>query len=317
MSVWDAARDNDIEQLVSLLQPGGNGNVNEIGGGARSTPLIIASMHDHTDCIHVLLDHGADLNAIDMREGFSALYWLILGHPKNPKGFMEVVHRMLKMGANPFFMDTDGVSLMCLAIDNNMENIVRLLIQYGVNPSASCHTGRSYSRTPLCEAILHSTISMVKVLIELNADLNITTGNTPLIDAIRHWTPSGLENPEDMVRLLLDNGAAIDDNGAGSHLPEWTEESGDRGRYKQRTTVQSLADLAIRIGKPIIAAMLLDETDNRKRKMEFLNGQNVAFRMGGHERVGKESIVNILPTHLVDHITHMVHHMSPFVRTDN
>jgi ankyrin repeat protein len=316
MSVWHAAKENDIDLLKMLLQPGGNGNVNEVGGHSRSTPLIVASLHEHNDCIHVLLDNGAELNAID-REGFSALYWLIAGHPKNPKGFMEVVHRMLKMGANPSFEDSDRMSLMCLAIDYNMENVVRLLIQYGANPDAVCYGWRSDAITPLREAILHSTISMVKVLIELKADLNITTGNTPLIDAIRYWTPSGLENPEDMVRLLLDNGAAIDDNGTGSHLPEWTKELEWIGKYTQRTNVQSLADLAIRNGKPIIAAMLLDETDNRKRKMEFLNGQNGVFRMGGHERVGKESIVNILPTHLVDHITHMVHHVSPFVRTDN
>jgi ankyrin repeat protein len=262
MSVWDAAKVGDIKELVRLIQPGGNGNVNEIGGYAKSTPLIIASMNEHIDCIHVLIDNGADLNAID-GDSCSALYWLLCEHPKNPKGFMEVVHKMLEMGANPSFMNSDGLSLMCLAINNNMENVVRLLIQYGVNPSVVCHDGIPYNTTPLSEAIRNSTISMVKVLIKLNADLIITTGNTPLIDAIKYWTPSGPEHSEDMVRLLLDNGAAIDDNGAGSHLPEWTKELEWSGQYKQRTTVQSLAALAIRNGKPIVAAILLAETERR------------------------------------------------------
>jgi hypothetical protein len=268
MSVWDAAKEGDIEELVRLIQPRGNGDVNEIGGHAESTPLIIATMFKRFDCVRVLLGHGADVNAED-KDGCSALYWLLCEHPKNPEDFMEVVHMMLEMGANPSLMASNGWSLMYLAIEKNMENVVRLLVQYGANPSAICCfyendvLGWGCSDTPLHESIRSGNISMVKILIKLKADLNITTGDTPLIDAIKYWTPSGLENSEDLVRLLLDNGAAIDDNGAGSHLPEWTEELEWSGQYKQRTTVQSLAALAIRKGKPIVAAILLAETERR------------------------------------------------------
>ena len=312
--MWEAARWGDSDTLLRLIGLGYN--INETGGAKRSTPLSIATFCAHVDCMCILLDNFADVTVID-DEGDTALLKLLWMGAEVGKKFHELVHKMLQMGADPSTLSHEGVSPMSMAIDLYDHVLVRLLVENGSDISAPCYLAPCYfmdvaytPETPLMHAIKQITgqgdvLSMVKLLIELGADLSHTIDETPLIAAIGRWRPHGLQNPEDLVRLLLDSGVPLSDGRTDEQ--EWTAQLEWAGLYESRTTVRWLADFATRRGKPILAAMILAEEENRERKsrwhLQLLQDmRRSTFKVLKHSRPRGESSLAEMPKEMIDEI---------------
>jgi hypothetical protein len=213
---------------------------------------------------------------------------------------------MLEMGANPSTLTRYGFSPMTHAIDLDDLVLVRLLVKNGVDLSAVCYNCLRIHQTPLMYAINQNgnndILSMVQLLIELGADLSQTIGTTPLIAAIEGWHPYGLQNPEDMVRLLLDSGVPIYDGRTDEQ--EWDAELELYGEYEKRTTVKWLSDFATREGKPLLAAMILAEEENRERKSRWnlkllQDMRKNTFEVVKHHRLRGESILADMPYEMI------------------
>ena len=305
--MWEAAREGDSDSLLRLI---GHGyNINEMAGAYKSTPLSIAAFCGRVDCIFILLDNFADVTVIDDEGDTALIKFLSMGKSIHKKILHEIVHRMLLMGADPSTISESGYSPMSMAIDLDDHAVIRLLVKNGFNLSALCYECTLYPQTSLMYAITQTgkndSLSMVKLLIELGADLSNSIGTTPLIAAIGRWRPHGLQNPEDLVRLLLDSGVPLSDGRTNEQ--EWTAQLEWAGLYESRTTVRWLADFATRRGKPILAAMILAEEENRERKsrwhLQLLQDmRRSTFKVLKHSRPRGESSLAEMPKEMIDEI---------------
>ena len=103
----------------------------EITDEAKQTPLIIACRQDAADIAHMLIAHGANVNASD------ADSWTpLLNVAKN--GNLHLAEVLLNHKA--FYEDRDmgGFTPLMWACYKNKVDVVKLLLKNGSNPNAQC-----------------------------------------------------------------------------------------------------------------------------------------------------------------------------------
>jgi ankyrin repeat protein len=119
--------------------------------------------------------------------------YLFMALDENPKGALNIIELLIKYGANlnepyqfEYFSATNSgqarIYPLFIAINkNNSSNIIEYLLLNGANVNSINDgvlnvTGKDLS-TPLIEAVAQQNISIVKLLIENGADVNIRLEN--------------------------------------------------------------------------------------------------------------------------------------------
>jgi ankyrin repeat-rich membrane spanning protein len=165
----------------------------EIHDEAKQTPLIIACRLNSTEICHMLIAHGADVNASD------ADSWTpLLNAAKNGNG--EIVEELVKHKATVEAKDIGGFSPLMWACYKDHVKIVRILLKNGANPNSSCKNqigclswaaGRGYDEV------------VAELLKCYNIRLNLQDSNnsTPLLWAAR-------KGSLEIVRALVERGAS-------------------------------------------------------------------------------------------------------------
>ncbi|KAN0138107.1 Ankyrin repeat-containing domain protein [Lactarius tabidus] len=153
----------------------------------------------YLEIMRLLLDHGANLNALD-KSGNTALHFAA------SEGHLEVVRMLLELKAGANSLDSKGLTPLQRASRSMREryrDILRLLLDYGANVNAHDKSGN----TALHFAASKGHLEVARVLLELKADINSLNeeGSTPLHQASQCWWKGGLE----LVQLLLKNGAGL------------------------------------------------------------------------------------------------------------
>jgi hypothetical protein len=323
--VWIAAKSGDTESLQVLIAQGYD--INETGGVAKMTPLGIAALEDNYECMSILLDNNADVTATD-NDRATALFIFVrqfserseikkLSHGES-NILVDISQRMLQMGADAsFFRSSDGQSIMSMAIDTGVLALVKLLVKHGADPSAICiFGGRIYTYFPpstaLNYAIVHvnteNSLKLVKLLIDLGADLSIRSGHqTPLAVAIK-WVPLGRQNPEDMLRLLFDNQVFLSEE---TTEPEYeiTSQDMNNSRSIPISSVKWLTNFALRNRLPLSAAIIKAEPENRKRKSRLEESRQMrrdTFNVLLHDRPRDESDLSVLPSEVIRKISSLL-----------
>ena len=199
----------------------------DIRNESLETPLMVAISNHRHDIAELLVESGADVNAMDRLE-FTPLFRAVAG------GQSQTAQMLLKAGANP--NQKEGVYLntpLMAAISKGHEEIAKLLIDGGADPWAESVFGEhavsftiGFHQMDILEYLLskgldlnhggsrqviplHGAISCecpeaISLLIAAGADVNETgpTGSTPLMHAARM-------GDEQLVRILLNAGADI------------------------------------------------------------------------------------------------------------
>lgn len=196
------------------------------------TPLIIAVGNSYIDTAKILIENGANINAVDF-EGWSALSYvvnngdieiakLLLENKAKIKGelllaikspIVESRINMMKLlidnKANINYTDENGFNPLNIAIESGNMELTKFLITNGANVNSLMQDGLSL----IGYAIAQNNMDLLQILIENGANVNYTNGdswaNTPLQTASR----LGLDN---VVRILLTRNAdinAVDMNG--------------------------------------------------------------------------------------------------------
>ena len=99
-SIWDAAKEGDLDRIQELIAAGAK--INRAKPGLiRSTPLHNASATGETELISFLLDSGAKVDASD-NNGATPLHWAAL------MGQTTSTRLLLEAGASPNLKDKDG-----------------------------------------------------------------------------------------------------------------------------------------------------------------------------------------------------------------
>lgn len=189
------------------------------------TPLIIAVGNSYIDTAKILIENGANINAVDI-EGWSALSYavnngdieiakLLLTNKAKIKGELllaikspiaesriDMIKLLIDNKANINYADDDGFTPLNIAIETGDMELTKFLIKNGANVNSLMQDGVSL----IGYAIAQNNMDLLQILIENGANVNYTGGdswaNTPLHTASR----LGLDN---VVRILLTRNADI------------------------------------------------------------------------------------------------------------
>ncbi len=240
-----AAVEADYAIIEALLAAGADVDSPNAEG---QTALMIVARTGRTDAARLLLDTGANVNAIEQWGGQSALMWAAAQQQPDMIGLLiehgaEVDARgrahdwQRKVTAEPRIkiMHTGGFTPMLYAAREGCIACVEALVAGGADVDLS----DPYGITPLVLALLNRNFDTAGTLIELGADVNQWDwwGRSPLFVAIDlHLVPAsrrgdlpsvdrltGLE----VARMLLERGANVDMR--LKQQPPMREEPGDRG----------------------------------------------------------------------------------------
>jgi len=199
--------------VSELLKAGADVHRREANG---ATALSGAAHLGHLEVVKELIDHGADVNAVawmqtqetpvvDKRHDKTPL--MLALHSKNT----QLIGLLLKHGANPSYLSTDGISALSAAASIGYEEAIRLLLEHGANPDTIKHNGS----TALNAAIVQNQIGAMRVLLQSGADPDNRLGtNEGLRDRKLHVVPlvqAILLKRKEMVLPLLDAGADIEE----------------------------------------------------------------------------------------------------------
>lgn len=198
-----AASSGDIEIVRSLLAAGAGVSKPDQGG---YTVLHCACLRGSIDACRVLLDAGAKLSAKSER-GTSAF------HCACAQGHVEVAQLLIteykKSGLDIQETNSRSWTALFLAVENNHELVVELLMENGMDPTISFG-----NNTALHYAVWLGHTSLLKLFLEKGVDVETTdeNGETPV-----HWAAS--RGQVGALKLLLDHGANFQKAAVGGVLP--------------------------------------------------------------------------------------------------
>ncbi|MCP5246105.1 MAG: ankyrin repeat domain-containing protein [Burkholderiales bacterium] len=206
----DAIVIGNISAAEKALNEGGD--INELWGFDRQSPLIIASQVGHLPMVKWLLDKGASLDTID-RKGYSAIHYAA-GH-----GQAELFDIFVEKGANIDQKAADASTWrpIDIAASSGHINVIQKLLSLGAPIELEENNGRTDEptyTTPLGAAIWSGREDAVRALLEAGArvDIKDILGRTPFDVAIESGhdkstellaKASNIDEPEMLGRLIF------------------------------------------------------------------------------------------------------------------
>jgi ankyrin repeat protein len=236
-----ASREGDLESAKLLVEAHADVNQSTEYGW---TPLLTATNNRHYKLAEYLIEHGADVNKAN-KGAWTALYLATDNRnieggdfpvPRPDIDHMEYIRFLLDHGANPnlrakdntltrtiftmqWFFEAGATPFVRAAQSGDLE-LLRVLLAYGADPmSATDHAdtallaaaGIGWVEGVTYEHSARENLEVVKFLLELGLDPNHANqdGRTPLMGA-------ALKGRNEIVQLLVDNGARLDQRDRGS-----------------------------------------------------------------------------------------------------
>ena len=216
-----ATRKGHLDTVLLLLVCGAD---LELRDHSDQTALYMASSHGYSEVVHSLIDHGADLNAggNDRDEHGEEVGWTPL-HAAIYNDHPDTALLLVQRGANTETRSSQNQTPLYMASSRGFTEVVRLLIDHGVDVDAQCDDRRGFNHvrwTPLLVAIYKDYSDTVLLLLErgANAETRSDQDQTPLsMERSRGFSEA--------VRLSIDHGADVDakcDDQRGFNHVEWS-----------------------------------------------------------------------------------------------
>ncbi len=180
--LMNSSKGENIQQITELIEAGAN--INAVTTVQKETPLHIAVRYGHKEVAELLLNKGANVNAVERRK------WTPL-HTAVKSGKVQVAELLLDRGANVNAVDNLDMTPLHFALKYNREELVRLLLDRGANVNAVDKKGRTplsivasddyhigycdkpmVVRTIIAYAVVHSSITTKPECIVKNIELS-------------------------------------------------------------------------------------------------------------------------------------------------
>ena len=158
------------------------------------SPLHVASHKGYVDIIHVLLEHGANVNKMDFFRERPL-------HAASRGGYTKALRLLLEHGSDVDARNRNGDAALHLASSSGHLEVIRILLQHNADVNAR----GLEDLTPLHVASHMGHVNVVQLLLDNGADVNGRSeeeGSTALLLASR-------SNNVEVVRLLLERGADV------------------------------------------------------------------------------------------------------------
>ena len=210
-ALYWAAQEGHIPALKLLVDHGADVNAVSVDDDSM-TPLIVAIYRGHYDVVKFLVEHRANIDAKD-KDGLTAISWAM------KQGELKIVQLLAMRVANINADIGGGTTFLHYAAVSGQDEFVRLLLSRGADVNARDKRGE----TPLHGAAIKGHIKIATILLAHNADANATgykqswpspwgvfvdAGITPLHRAV-------VNAHLGMVRLLVRNRALLDSKCTG------------------------------------------------------------------------------------------------------
>ncbi|TKZ36171.1 ankyrin repeat domain-containing protein [Brachyspira catarrhinii] len=224
LEALEKSAENSAKIMETIISKADKNLINDYLDG--KTPLIIAVGNSYLETAKILIENGANVNAVDF-EGWSALSYavnngdieiakLLLSNDAKIKGELllaikspivesriDMMKLLIDNKANINYADEDGFTPFNIAIETGDMDLVKLLVTNGANVNSLMPYG---GVNLIGWAISENNMDLLQILIENGANINNTDGDswagTPLMTASR----LGLDN---VVRILLSRNADI------------------------------------------------------------------------------------------------------------
>ncbi|EPS26966.1 hypothetical protein PDE_01906 [Penicillium oxalicum 114-2] len=150
---------DDVDATRMLLEHGASSNGHDQNPKRR--PLLLAAQRGATEIARLILEHGANLEAVD-RVGLTALHWAVRENQ------VETTQFLLARGADFNQKGPDQLRPLDVAVMNDQVQMVDVLLQNSTSNINDCNW--SSGRTALITAVTNSKIELVNLLLSKGAD---------------------------------------------------------------------------------------------------------------------------------------------------
>lgn len=156
--------------LKLLLETGSDCNERFRDG---TTPLLYTLRSANVRCAKLLLEYGADMTAVDISYGYTALHFAAMNRD------VAVAQFVLDQGFDVECNDNHGRSALNIAVVNRNLEVCELLLRNGADVNRRDGTGK----TSLMFAVTgqHTWENFVRVLLDYGADVTAKFGNGTIL----------------------------------------------------------------------------------------------------------------------------------------
>jgi ankyrin repeat protein len=163
------------------------------------TALLAAAANGHPKTCQLLLDHGANITALDKRN--RSCFFLACGSG-NPETALFIASKLEGENEKLLFLKSDaGKTPLTKAAAKGHTEVVKLLLSK-IDPAAVNEKDNKLGHTPLHVAAMNGSKDIVELLIENGASTTVTDtkGHTPFKHCCQTWAQS---HSRDAGALLL------------------------------------------------------------------------------------------------------------------
>ncbi len=137
-----AAR-GDLQSVEAFIDSGTDVNSADEN---QQTVLHHAAMHSRDEVINSLIDRGADVNATDLKGGFSALHWVVINadpQTGNTDHVSKSLRALVNRGCKVNGTDFNFATALHIATQKGNKTSIETLIRLGADPDKVDITGRN------------------------------------------------------------------------------------------------------------------------------------------------------------------------------